>query len=127
MAQGYFRGKALCAAVRLKVADALGDEERTLDELAAVTETNADSLYRLLRALASIGVVEEVAPSRFALTALGRPLRRDAPDSVWASIVFWADLLADSWTYMADCVRAGGKSGAAAVMEWEGATSRWSR
>lgn len=127
MAQGYFRGKVLCAAVRLGIADALGDGEKNLDELAAATESNSDSLYRLLRALASIGVVEEVAPARFALTPFGQPLRRDAADTVWASMVFWADLLADSWTYLAECVRAGGKSGATAAREREGVSSRWSR
>lgn len=127
MAQGYFRGKVLCAAVRLGIADALGDGEKNLDELAVATGANPDSLYRLLRALASIGVVKEVAPARFALTPSGEPLRRDAEPTAWASIVFWADLLADSWTYLAECVRAGDRSGAAAAMEREGVTSRWSR
>lgn len=127
MARGYFRGKALCAAVRLGVADALGDGEKTLDDLAVATASDPDSLGRLLRALASLGVVREVAPARFALTALGEPLRRDVPGTVWASVVFWADLLADSWTYLAECVRSGGMSGAAAARERDGARSRWSR
>lgn len=127
MAQGYFRGKVLCAAVRLGIADVLGDAEKPLDELAVATGSDPGSLRRFLRALGSIGVVEEVGPARFALTALGRPLRRDASDTVWASVVFWADLLADSWTYLAECVRAGGSSGAAAAMEREGVKSRWSR
>lgn len=127
MAQGYFRGKALCAAVRLKIADALGDDEKGLDELAAATGSSRDGLHRLLRALACIGVLKEPAPARFALTPLGQPLRRDAPDSVWASMVFWSDLIADSWTYLDECVRAGGPAGAAAAMERQGVTSRWSR
>ncbi len=93
MAQGFFRGKVLCAAVRLGIADALADGPMTVDELAAATETNPSALRRFMRALASIGVVEEAAPARFALTTFGDPLRRDAPDSVWASMVFWADLL----------------------------------
>src|SRR5205809_444550 len=109
MARGYARGKLLCAAVRLGVADALGDGEKDLDALAAATASNSDSLCRLLRALAGIGIVEEVAPRRFVLTPLGNPLKRNAPNSVWASIVFWADLLADSWTYLPECVRAGGR------------------
>jgi SAM-dependent methyltransferase len=127
MAQGYFRGKALCAAVRLGIADALGEDEKGLDELAAATRCSRDGLLRLLRVLACIGVLKEPAPGRFALTPLGRPLRGDVPDSVRASIVFWADLLADFWTYLPDCVRAGGPAGAAAAMEREGVTSRWSR
>jgi SAM-dependent methyltransferase len=79
-----------------------------------------------LRALASIGVVAEVSAGRFALTSFGQPLRRDVPNSEWASIVFWSDLLSDAWTYLADCVRAGGRTGAAATMERHGLKSRWS-
>jgi hypothetical protein len=37
---------------------------------------------RLLRALASLGVLEEVEINLFALTAMGAQLRSDAPDSV---------------------------------------------
>jgi len=127
MAQGYFRGKVLCAAVRLGIADALGAGEKNLDDLAVAVAADPDALYRLLRTLASIGIVREVAPTRFALTPFGQPLRRDTPGTVWASIVFWADLIADSWTYLAECVKVGGKSGAAAVMEREGVKSRWAR
>jgi len=126
MARGYFRGKLLCAAVRLGIADALGDVEKDVDEIALVTETNPAALSRLLRALASIGVVTEVASGRFLLTPFGQPLRRDVPNSVWASILFWADLLADSWTYLADCVRAGDKEGATLARERDGVKSRWS-
>ena len=74
-----------------------------------------------------IGVVDEVRPGWFTLTPLGQPLRRDATDSVWASVIFWSDLLADSWTYLADCVRAGGPTTAVQVMEQQGIPSRWSR
>ena len=62
---------------------------------------------RLLRALASFGVVAETSPARFVLTPYGKPLRKDAPDSAWAGVVFWADLLADSWTYLTECIRTG--------------------
>jgi hypothetical protein len=127
MTQGYFRGKVICAAVRLGIADALGDGEKNLEELAVAIAADPNALHRLLRTLASIGIVREVAPTRFALTPLGQPLRRDVPGTVWASIVFWADLIADSWTYLADCVKAGGNLIAAAVMEREGVKSRWSR
>src|SRR5260221_155697 len=93
MAMGYFRGKVLCAAVRLGIADALADGPKTVDELAAKTQANPVGLRRFLRALASIGVVEEIEPARFALTPFGDPLRRNAPGSVWASMIFWCDLL----------------------------------
>ncbi len=120
MAMGFLRGKVLCAAVRLGIADALGDGPKHLDELAAATASTPDSLYRLLRALGGIGILEEVAPRRFALTDLGDALRKNAPNTVRASIVFWADLIADFWTYLPECVRADGNPSASAVIEREG-------
>jgi hypothetical protein len=107
MAMAYSRSRVLCAAARLGVADALGEEERGVGFLAEACGADADALYRLLRALASIGVTEETTPEHFRLTAFGKPLRKDVPDSAWASVVFWADLLADNWSLLTDCVRTG--------------------
>ena len=75
MAMSYARSRVLCAAARLSVADALGDEVRSADDLAEICQADVDALYRLLRALASIGITEEVTPRHFRLAQLGRPLR----------------------------------------------------
>jgi hypothetical protein len=107
MAMAYSRSRVLCAAARLGIADALGDEIRSVGFLAESCQADADALYRLLRALASIGVTEETTSEHFRLTPFGRPLRRDVTESVWASVVFWADLLADSWSLLTDCIRTG--------------------
>ncbi len=107
MAMAYSRSRALCAAARLGVADALGDEVCSVGFLAEKCQADATSLYRLLRALASIGVTEETTPDHFRLTPFGEPLRRDVPQSVWAAVIFWADLLADDWSLLTDCVRTG--------------------
>ena len=107
MAMAYSRSRVLCTAARLGVADALGDEVRGVDHLAEACQADGDALYRLLRALASIGVTEETTPRCFRLTPFGRPLRRDVAQSAWPAVVFWADLLADSWSLLTDCVRTG--------------------
>jgi ubiquinone/menaquinone biosynthesis C-methylase UbiE len=125
MAMGYSRSRILCAAARLGVADALGDEERSAGDIAQMCGAQPSSMYRLLRALASFGVVVERAPEHFVLTPFGQPLRKDAPNSEWAAIVFWADLLADSWSYMTECIRTGENAGR--IMEREGVASRWSK
>jgi ubiquinone/menaquinone biosynthesis C-methylase UbiE len=124
MAMGYARSRTLCAAARLGIADVLGDGESTVDQLAVACRADPTSLYRLLRALASFGIVSESKPATFVLTPLGAPLRKDQPDSAWAAIIFWADLLADSWSYLTECVQTGNT--AAEVMRREGVTSRWS-
>jgi hypothetical protein len=107
MAMAYSRSRMLCAAARLGVADALGDEVRSVGYLARKCEADANALYRLLRALGSIGVTEETTPEHFRLTPFGKPLRRDVPQSVWPAVVFWADLLADEWSLLTECVRTG--------------------
>jgi hypothetical protein len=82
-------------------------------------------MYRLLRAMAALGLLNQTSPQHFRLTALGQPLRKDVPDSAWASVVFWADLLANFWTQLGECVRTG--QNAAQVMGQEGIASRWSQ
>jgi len=62
----FSRSRVLCAAARLSVADALGDEVRSVGFLAENCEADATALYRLLRTLASIGVTEETTPEHFA-------------------------------------------------------------
>jgi hypothetical protein len=125
MATGYFRGRALCAAARLGVADAIGEGERAVEDLAAACQADPTSLHRLLRALASFGIVSESAPGKFILTPLGMPLRKAAPDSQWAGIVFWADLLAANWAYLTECVRTG--KNASEIMKSEGVLSPFAK
>jgi O-methyltransferase domain/Dimerisation domain len=107
MAMAYSRSRMLCAAARLGIADALADEERSVAFVAETCQADPDALFRLLRALASIGVTEETTPEHFRLTPFGKPLQKDVPNSVWPSVVFWADLLADEWSLLTDCVRTG--------------------
>jgi hypothetical protein len=125
MAMAHSRSRMVCAAARLGIADALGDSERSVEDLARACTADRDSLYRLLRALSAFGITAEVASGRFVLTPFGEPLRKDAPNSVWPAVIFWADLLADSWSYLTDCVRTG--QNAFKVMESQGIASRWSK
>ena len=125
MAMGYARSRVLCAAARLGVADALGDRERSVSELASECQANPDALHRLLRGLASFNVLTETAPGKFRLTTFGSTLRKDVPGSEWGAIVFWADLLADFWSNLTECVRTG--ENAQRVMDREGIASRWSK
>lgn len=102
MVNGYQVSQAICVAAALGIADQLKDASRKSDDLAAATHSHPQALYRLLRALASIGVLREGDDRRFSLTALGSGLRSDAPQSVapWARLVersyyrqAWSDLL----------------------------------
>jgi hypothetical protein len=125
MAMAFGPSCVLCAAARLGVADALGDAERKASEVATACSADPSSMYRLLRTMAALGLLNETSPQHFRLTELGRPLRKDVPDSAWAAVVFWADLLASFWSRLGECVRTG--KNAAQVMEQAGIPSRWSQ
>lgn len=85
---GYRLSQALRVVAVLGIADLLKDGPRHFGDLARSTETNADSLYRLLRLLASVGVFTEQDEGRFALTSAAEHLRSDAPDSLRARAMF---------------------------------------
>jgi hypothetical protein len=58
-------------------------------------DARAPSLYRLLRALASVGIFAEGDDGRFRLTPLAEPLRGDDPDSVRAQAI----MLGEAWAW----------------------------
>jgi SAM-dependent methyltransferase len=82
MLNGYQVSQALHVAATLGVPDLLAGGPRTRDELSTLTGTHPDALYRLLRALASVGVLREEDGRRFSSTPLGDGLRTDAPQSL---------------------------------------------
>jgi hypothetical protein len=82
LVNGYQVSQAIHVAAVLGVADHLAGGPRASDELAAATGSHPRALYRLLRALAAVGVFREEPGRRFALTPLGACLRSDAPAPV---------------------------------------------
>lgn len=78
---GYWVSQAVYVAAKLGLADLLKDGPRSSADLATGTQTHGPSLYRLLRALASLGVLAEDEQGRFSLTPLGECLRGDLPGS----------------------------------------------
>lgn len=90
MSTAYWISKIIYAAAKLDLADHLADGPKSADELAGPTETHAPSLHRLLRTLASLGVLTSAGDGRFALTPLGEALGKDAPGSAKSSVLTFA-------------------------------------
>ncbi|HYZ71146.1 MAG TPA: methyltransferase [Thermoleophilaceae bacterium] len=76
---GFGRTRVLGTMVELGIADALGEEALTADELAGRLGLHADSLHRFLRAAATADVVRLDRDGRFSLVRVGRALRADHP------------------------------------------------
>ncbi|MFE3498933.1 methyltransferase [Kitasatospora sp. NPDC059160] len=90
-ALGFLFPAALRAAADIGVADHLADGPRAPAELAAATGTDADGLHRVLRLLATRGVVREDDRGRFALTETGQALRGDVPYSARTAVLMLTD------------------------------------
>lgn len=87
MGSAYWISKVVYAAAKLGLADQLAAGPRSAAELAGPTRTHAPSLHRLMRTLASLGVLAERDAQRFALTPLGEALKTGAPGSARATLL----------------------------------------
>ncbi|MFI8084986.1 methyltransferase [Kitasatospora sp. NPDC086009] len=90
-ALGFLFPAALRAAADVGVADHLADGPRTPAELATTTGLDARSLHRVLRLLATRGVVAEDDAGRFTLTDAGQALRSDVPCSARTAVQMLTD------------------------------------
>ena len=99
---GFWISRCIYVAAKLGIADLVKNESRTEAELAAATGTDAPSLFRVMRALASVGVFSRDAEGRFAITSLSETLRSDIRGSLRAFAMTelgeehypaWGDLL----------------------------------
>ncbi len=95
MTNGFILTKLLHTVATLGIADLLADGPKPVAELAASTGTHADSLYRVLRALASSGVFAEGEERVFHLTPIANLLRSDVEGSMRA----WTRMRADDWIW----------------------------
>ncbi len=95
LARAQLTGQAIYIAAKLRIADYLKDGAKRVEELAVRTETHSDSLYRLLRMLASIGIFAEIKEEddeqeqanhrirrRFELTPMASLLQSETENSI---------------------------------------------
>jgi SAM-dependent methyltransferase len=81
LAQGAWLTQAIYAATKLGIADELRDGPRSADDVAKRVGADPDATYRLMRALASNGVLT-LRRGRFRLTRVGQALRSDRDGSM---------------------------------------------
>ncbi|WP_050425410.1 methyltransferase [Bradyrhizobium tropiciagri] len=105
---GFQVSQTISAMAELGIADVLKDNTLHSDDIARETECDPPSLYRLLHALASAGLLEERPERHFRLTPIGECLRSDSPNSrsAWARYVS-RPYVRQSWANLADSVRTG--------------------
>ena len=99
---GYRVSQAIHVVATLGIADLLKAGPRSAADLASATNSHTKTLYRVLRALAAVGVFREEADQHFSLAPMGQCLRSDAKRPVGPYATFigrphhwqaWGDLL----------------------------------
>lgn len=81
---GRWRSQILYAGVKLELFDALASGSKAADRVAKELNVDGGMLYRLMRALGSLGVLQEDQTKTFSLTPAGQLLRKDHPQSLRA-------------------------------------------
>jgi hypothetical protein len=82
MINGFWLSYSIMGAARLGVADALDAGPTPVARIAERVGANVDALYRLMRALASVGIFREEGERTFAHTPRSEVLKRDTPGSM---------------------------------------------
>lgn len=97
---GAWTSAAVYVAAKLGIADLLREGPRSTEFLSVATSTNQSALYRVLRAIASVGVFKETEGKVFSNTPISETLRADHPKST-RPLAIWINE-PDHWKVFAD-------------------------
>jgi hypothetical protein len=113
---GRWRSQILYTGVKLGIFESLGSTPKHASEIARELNLDASSSYRLLRALASIGFLNEKDGQNFSITPLGELVRKDHPQTLRELI--WGMILLEEgpeqyaiWKHLGDIVKDGKQDG----------------
>jgi hypothetical protein len=108
MVFGKHVSMAISVAAKLRLADKLHSSPLTASELAKQTGSHEPSLYRLMRALVSVGVFAQHADGRYGNTPNSELLRTGVPGSMRGMADFMgAEWCWDAWGHLLLSVQSG--------------------
>ncbi|MFC2156532.1 methyltransferase [Acidobacteriota bacterium] len=103
---GRWISKPIYVAAELRIADMLAEGPKSIEELALLSQSHASSLFRVMRALASVGIFSEREDKRFELTPMAEYLRTGAMRSI--ALMFNSDWSDKAWSCFLKSVKTGG-------------------
>ena len=103
----YWKSHAIVAAVRLGIPDLLKGKRLNAKTLATQTGLDEQALQRFLRALAAIGVTNDLGDGRFALSAAGATLTANHPSRLAATALHVGNELMPAFMQLEGCIREG--------------------
>lgn len=104
---GAWITQGLAAVSELRIADELADGPQTATALAKRTGAHEDALFRLMRALASVGVFSQDGDDHFGLTPLSTLLCSDVPGSQRAFSAMMGAEFCQAWGELLHSVKTG--------------------
>lgn len=107
MLQATDISQSIYAAAKLGIADLINDEPKSIHQLAEATGTHGPSLYRVLRALAGVGVLHELKDRTFSLSPAGAYLRSDIPESLRPWVLFQGEAIYRSFGELLHTLKTG--------------------
>jgi cyclopropane fatty-acyl-phospholipid synthase-like methyltransferase len=102
---GKWVSRPISLVARLGIADLLASGTRSVEELADATGTHTGSLYRVMRALAGMGIFHEDETRHFSLTPLGECLKSDGLR--YQAMLFHSEWHDRAWSELEHAVRTG--------------------
>jgi len=110
MASGYWVSQSLYVAAKLGIADELKSGSKSCEELASSAGVHPRLLYRVMRALASVGVFAEKEQGYFNLTPFAACLQSDVPGSMRALVIMLGEEHYQAWGDVLYSLRTGGSA-----------------
>lgn len=104
---GEWVSRGLYVATKLEIADHLVSGPKSAKELARLTQSNSESLNRLLQMLAGFGIFEEVSPNIFSNTDISRLLIKSSSDSLHSLSLFYGEDINQSWVEILSSIQTG--------------------
>lgn len=103
---GEWVSRGLYVVTKLEIADHLSTP-KSIEELANLTSSDPDSLYRLMHMLAGFNIFEEVHPRVFANTETSSLLVKTHPNTLHALSLFYGEDVHKSWDKLLNSVQEG--------------------
>lgn len=88
---GFRSTQLIYVATKLELSEHLARGPLTAQEVASTIGVDAGALYRLLRALASLGIFSETTGGRFKMTPAATLLQRNTPKSLRSTAMIYGD------------------------------------
>ncbi|MBT2187299.1 methyltransferase [Sphingobium nicotianae] len=104
---GAWRTRAIYEGTRAGLFDALDETPRTVEDLALLLGLDAPTCLRILRAIAVLGLCDQVSADAFVATPAGHMLRADASNSLRGMAMLWGDRIWRSLETLGDTLRTG--------------------